>query len=275
LWISNSTFGQDGIQLEYNGGNPRGYIGDGANAYFNFDGTKITWKATNTELDASGNLTATSATLSGAVTSTSGAIGGWTLAATTLSGGNVTLSSTGAIQVGTGDDILKITATDGTYRLTIGDAVLGDAPFRVTKAGALIATSATLTGTLSAAGGIVAIDSGGITIVSASDSLTYLNFKQASTLKGTISLFASGGLNIRAIDNEDVTLWSTGGDVYIVGSGVKLIGVTADMSAITDYLLLPDRNSDPADVEGAVYYDSSVHAIKCYNGTAWRTVEFV
>ncbi len=75
LSINSNTFGADGIQLQYNGGNPRAYIGDGANRFFKFDGTTIAWKAANTELDASGNLIASNATISGAITATSGSLG--------------------------------------------------------------------------------------------------------------------------------------------------------------------------------------------------------
>ena len=145
IYINDGTFGNDGIQLDYNSGNPRAYIGDGANAYLNFDGTKITWKAANTELDASGDLTATSATITGSVTATSGAIGGWTIGATTLTGGDLTLDSDNTkITAGTGDDIITIDAADADYRLAIGDSTYADAPFSVSKAGALIATTATI-----------------------------------------------------------------------------------------------------------------------------------
>ncbi len=47
-----------------------------ANNYLQYNGAVLTWKAANTSLDASGNLTATSATLSGAITATSGTITG-------------------------------------------------------------------------------------------------------------------------------------------------------------------------------------------------------
>jgi len=47
---------------------PRMYVGDGANAYIKYDGTKLTWKAANTSLDASGNLTAANADLKGKLT---------------------------------------------------------------------------------------------------------------------------------------------------------------------------------------------------------------
>lgn len=37
-----TTFGTDGIQLEYNAGNPRFYAGDGSNNFLKFDGTAVT-----------------------------------------------------------------------------------------------------------------------------------------------------------------------------------------------------------------------------------------
>jgi hypothetical protein len=74
--INNNTFGADGIQLQYNGGNPRAYIGNGGDRYFQFDGTTISWRAANAQLDASGNLSASNATMSGAINATSGSITG-------------------------------------------------------------------------------------------------------------------------------------------------------------------------------------------------------
>ena len=70
--INDTVFGNQGVQLQYNAGTPRTYVGDGSNAYVKFDGTKLTWKAANSELDASGNLTITSATVSGSITITGG-----------------------------------------------------------------------------------------------------------------------------------------------------------------------------------------------------------
>jgi len=108
LAINDTTFGNDGIQLEYNSGNPRAYVGDGANSYWNFDGTKVTWKATNSELDASGNLTISNASVSGAITITSGS-------------GIASLSDAGALaiaddldDVGDGTTYSRVLTTDIT-----------------------------------------------------------------------------------------------------------------------------------------------------------------
>ena len=72
LNINNTSFGADGIQLQYNGGNPRAYIGNGSNRYFKFDGTYLSWKGANTELTTSGAFTATNATITGSITITGG-----------------------------------------------------------------------------------------------------------------------------------------------------------------------------------------------------------
>ena len=82
LYINDKTFGNKGVQIEYNAGSPRIHCGDGANAFIKHDGTKLTWKGTNTELDASGNLICTG-----------GTIGGWTIGATTISSTNITIDS--------------------------------------------------------------------------------------------------------------------------------------------------------------------------------------
>ncbi|MBK8188816.1 MAG: hypothetical protein IPK79_00015 [Vampirovibrionales bacterium] len=104
LSINSNTFGADGIQLQYNSGNPRAYIGNGSNRYFQFDGTTITWQAANAQLDASGNLTATNATLSGTITATSGSIGGFSIQSNQMYGGGIALSPTQGITVYAADD---------------------------------------------------------------------------------------------------------------------------------------------------------------------------
>lgn len=58
LAIANSAFGQAGMQVQYNDGSPRFYVGNGSNRYFRFDGVNISWAAGNSSIDTSGNLTA-------------------------------------------------------------------------------------------------------------------------------------------------------------------------------------------------------------------------
>jgi hypothetical protein len=81
-----------------------------------------------------GALTATSATITGAITATTGAIGGWVVDATSIKDVAGVVGMSSAITVG--DDI----------RFFAGNVTPASAPFYVTEAGALVATSATISG---------------------------------------------------------------------------------------------------------------------------------
>ena len=59
--INDTTFGNTGIQLEYNSGTPRFYVGDGSNKYLKFDGTDVDIKTDTFTLDTT-NLDINSAT---------------------------------------------------------------------------------------------------------------------------------------------------------------------------------------------------------------------
>ena len=114
-------------------------------------------------VSSSGALTATNATITGAITATSGSFAGSLSSANgtftgTLSGVDGTFSgslssasgtftgalSGGTISIGSGNSIFKADS-NGIY---LGNATFGSAPFRVTPAGALTASSATITGKL-------------------------------------------------------------------------------------------------------------------------------
>ena len=114
-------------------------------------------------VSSSGALTATNATITGAITATSGSFAGSLSSADgtftgTLSGVDGTFSgslssasgtftgalSGGTISIGSGNSIFKADS-NGIY---LGNATFGSAPFRVTPAGALTASSATITGKL-------------------------------------------------------------------------------------------------------------------------------
>lgn len=63
--IKNSTFGNQGIQLEYNSGAPRFYVGDGASSFVKFDGTDITVSTRLLEISASNiEISSTEASMS-------------------------------------------------------------------------------------------------------------------------------------------------------------------------------------------------------------------
>ena len=53
LYINNSTFGNDGIQLMYNGGNPKMYVGDGSNEFLKFDGSSLSIQTQDAHISGS------------------------------------------------------------------------------------------------------------------------------------------------------------------------------------------------------------------------------
>ena len=97
-----------GIFLGLDSGVYKFYVGDGANKYFKFDATDFILNLTNLVI-SSANQT---------------------------------------IKLGTGNNIISLDAADVTYRLAIGHATYGSAPFRVTKAGVLTATGANISGAI-------------------------------------------------------------------------------------------------------------------------------
>lgn len=94
---------------------------------------------------------------------------------------------------GTGNDIAILDSTDGTYRLTVGNASYGSAPFRVTKAGVMTAVGPTITGatigTPTISGGSIS----GASISNSSVSATILSVDANSSVNiaaGTEIIFA-------------------------------------------------------------------------------------
>lgn len=79
---------------------------------------------------------------------TKATIAGWQMdeALGTLSGGDATLDADGILTLGTGNDVIIVSADDATHRLAIGNSTMSSAPFRVTKAGAVTAESGTIGG---------------------------------------------------------------------------------------------------------------------------------
>tara|TARA_B110000902_G_scaffold76241_1_gene90630 strand:+ start:6388 stop:15912 length:9525 start_codon:yes stop_codon:yes gene_type:complete len=99
--IKNSTFGSQGIQLEYNEGNPRFYVGDGTASFVNFDGTDVTIATSQLEISAS-NLEISS-----------------TEASMSIGAGVKLLGSTSTIEVGQSNKI-KLIATEADAYIVAG-----------------------------------------------------------------------------------------------------------------------------------------------------------
>jgi hypothetical protein len=136
-------------------------------------------------------------TSAGVLTATSGTVGGWTMAATTLSATNITLTSgaanTANITAGTGATAggINSAAAGGDIVFWAGSTYANRAAavFRVTAAGALTATGASITGSLSAAGGAIIANDDGLTLNVALSNHA-LRFYDAGTLLGKIEGFS-------------------------------------------------------------------------------------
>ena len=192
-------------------------FGDNSNAWVKIDptnGVRIGHNApTKVQIDASGN-----ATFTGTVTAAAGAIGGWTIGADYVrdTAGVVGMSSA----VTGGDDI----------RFFAGNVTPSSAPFRVTEAGALTATSATITGAITASTGSV----GSFTIG------TYLNSGSKATYNDNVagvhigsdgiglgSAFTVSAAGALAATSGTIATWSitTSGLIYDTGTDATSAGV--------------------------------------------------
>jgi len=55
--INDATFGNSGIQIDYNSGTPRTYMGDGANQFFKYESGVVSFGGTNSSLTPAGIMT--------------------------------------------------------------------------------------------------------------------------------------------------------------------------------------------------------------------------
>ena len=135
-------------------------------------------------VSSAGALVATSATITGSVTATSGTIGGWSIGTDYIrdAAGAVGMSSA----VTGGDDI----------RFWAGHVTPASAPFYVTEAGALVATSATISGSITATSGTI----GGFTIGASTITATNLTLDASGQ-----SITLGSGNDIIILDADDAT----------------------------------------------------------------------
>lgn len=157
------------------------------------------------------------ATFAGTLSATVGSIGGWVLGATTLTGGDAVLSSTGVLTLGTADDVAVVSAADATYRLWIGNTLPAAAPFSVSKAGDLVANNASITGTISGrdtATVAAAIDSGGYLVTD------LVNARLDTSAKTMLSDFSFGSTDYAGALKSGTITWNTATGAVTGGSGV-------------------------------------------------------
>lgn len=142
--------------------------------------------------------------ITGNITATTGTIGGWTIGATDLT------SDAGATGM----------ASSGGYRIWVGDATPANAEFRVSSAGALTATSATITGAITATSGTLGTLGITGTLNMASGSI----FKSGMTAHGTGTGWwfeNNAGTPIMAIGSNSSSGFSFNGtNMYLFGQAV-------------------------------------------------------
>ena len=117
--INDATFGNKGMQLQYNSGTPRWYAGDGANQFFKHDGTNISFKGNNAELATDGTLTISKVVLTGLQGGSQ--IDGQYLLANTVGSAAANL----ALRNWTTDLVFSVTDAD-TIAWSTGNIILSD-----------------------------------------------------------------------------------------------------------------------------------------------------
>jgi PKD repeat protein len=199
---SNITLDADSSRIYKTGDNSEteGYYLDftpGTNYYVRF--------GTDFAVSSSGQLIASGAKIEGVLTSSLGLIGGWTIGSDTLTGGAAELNSDGNLTLGSSNNVVRLSADDGTYRIWAGNATAGSAPFRVTKAGVLTATGATITGNIDITSG----DLAGIDAAAISGSAVSGSTANANRAASAQSAADSGSSQIDTLQTR-VTIKSTG-----------------------------------------------------------------
>jgi hypothetical protein len=193
-----------------------------------------------------GAVTATSGSFTGSLTSTSGTIGGWTLGATSLTAGS------GATTVG-------LDSGGTNPALYAGSATPASAPFRVTNAGALTASDATLTGTIRAA-------SGGVT------GNWYVGYDVEYA--GSLLVGTSGAMKFGTDGMRAVLPTSTSPNIYSASSAIRwfpsLDTVYSEATRATNYAgLISYNQTSPAAVDLTL---TSVVGVTDYASKAARVI---
>jgi hypothetical protein len=168
--------------------------------------------ASNFNVKANGNITASNALLAGTITATAGFIGGWTIGSTTLQGGNVVLDSTGNIRTATnfttGDGFFLNDQATNNFRVGLA----GGSRLQFTGTNIEIYDSSTKVVSL---GTVNEIAGFGLTPAAISSSNNQLVLRSNGQITGSNVLFNGG--RIAGFTLSDSTL-SNGSSFFISGS---------------------------------------------------------
>lgn len=175
-----------------------------------------------------------------------GKIGGWTIAT-----GKLTSTGIG----------LATAAGDATYAFWAGDDTSSSAEFRVTHAGALTATNATITGAITANSGYIGGSSGwkiGSKTLSAADGYLTLDANTPAKITlGTTSIYYNGSGSILTLDGEtevtdaliaDDAFYHKGTRLYFFNKGLSASQYAHIANASTSHAIT-DPGDSPASVD--------------------------
>ena len=203
---------------------------DAADATYRIAVGHTTYASAPFRVTKAGVLTATGAIITGTVTATAGAIGGWALGSTALTSGS-------------GSTTVGLDSGGTNPAIYAGHATPGSAPFRVTGAGALTATNATITGNITATGG---------------------SFTGTVTASG-VGKFTAGGATL---DANGLAL--TAGSSYSAANAVTFYHSATQTATLYNYYSeLPV--SDPADGKSFVHLRAESKSANTF-GLAQTTV---
>jgi hypothetical protein len=177
-------------------------------------------------------------------------ISGWTIGSSSISKGTTILSSSGTnglIQIGSSTSFFKA-SSDG---LQLGNETFGSAPFRVTPAGALTASSANITGTINATGG---------------------TFSGSITASGTISGGTISGAII-STNNQRIRINDTADQITFHPSSASNIGrlYMSSTSTVGQLLLEAPYNSTRAFLQMDTFGDTPSVELSASTGTVQLT----
>lgn len=175
-----------------------------------------------------GALTATNANITGAINATSGTFAG---SLSSASGTFTGALSGGTISIGSGNSIFKADA-NGIY---LGNATFSSAPFRVSVSGALTATNATISGTISGSlitGSRLEAGSGsGFAYVGDLGNISSGHYGiSLDTSFTNIFLKRNDGAVFFRVDNGVHYIKYENGSIYIKGNGIEITPSGASFS---------------------------------------------
>jgi hypothetical protein len=252
--INDQTFGNDGIQLEYNGGNPRAYIGNGTDEYLEFDGTNIAWSAAHTVLTAGGDVWFGDSDTTERLE--------WAAAGLSIYdkdnhaifrvepsnarfafGADVSNEDKTALVIFGADGESYSGETFNEGDLLIGDPDQGNAFWDKSagqikfRGGTTVEAYIDTDGSITAGGGSVALDTDGITLDEGNASTNKIKWKQSSDVIFDVWAYETGGVTIASIES-DVISGAGSGDYSSIdiearnGSDVTLMKITSPGTSV-------------------------------------------